>query len=176
MKTLLKSAAAAVLLASSLTSNAGLITDVENVNSYVGWWQSKQWTHDITEHDFVLGSATSATLSIEFSDDSSKWLDLGELATIVVGTIDFADGSLIYNPINDFSQSIGLQSLGFLNDSGSLTVKVWSDFGDFIIGKSTLEVATRDQQEEPSPVPEPSSLALIGAGLAALTLARRKQK
>jgi hypothetical protein len=166
----LKTTAAALLLASSLSANAGLITDVESVNEYVGWFDNAKWTHDLNDNGFVLGSAQSATLSIEFWDDRGRF-DLGELATIIVGVLDFQDGAWIYNPVNDWSQTLGINSLASLNNNGLLNVKVWSDFGDFYIGNSTLEVTTVDA---PS-VPEPSTLGLIGFGLGALMLARRKQ-
>lgn len=167
----LKSAAVAVLLASSMASNAGLITDVESVNEYVGWFDHTKWTHDLNDQGFILGSAQSATLSIQFWDDGGRF-DLGEAATIVVGILDFQDGSWIYNPVNDWSQNLGINSLANLNSNGLLNVKVWSDFGDFYVGNSTLEVTTRDQ--DPTDVTEPSTLALLGAGLIALIWSRRK--
>lgn len=172
MKMILKNAVAAAVLASSLNANAGLITDIVAVDEYVGWFDHAKWTHDLNDNGFVLGSAQSATLSIQFWDDGGRF-DLGELATIIVGTIDFADGSWIYNPVSDWNQTIGINSLASLNSNGLLNVKVWSDFGDFYVGNSTLDVTTRDEQ--PNPVPEPSTLGLIGFGLGALILARRKQ-
>jgi hypothetical protein len=149
---------------------AGVITDTEEVNTLVGWGGDAQWTHDLSDHGFVLGSAESATLSIEFWDDSKKWSDLGELVSIIVGTIDFLDGAIFYTPTSDWSGALGLNSLVGLNSTGQLNVTVWSLFGDFHIGNSVLEVTTAQLAS----VPEPGSLILFSLGLLGLGLLRRK--
>ncbi len=146
---------------------ANIITDVEEVDSYVGWFDSISWTHDLSDQDFTLGSAVSATLSIEFSDDYDRWYDfLPELATIVVGVIDFQDGAVVYSPVSDWSGSLGLNSIAGLNSNGKLGVRVWSDVGDFYVGNSVLEVTT---------VPEPATLLLMGMGLVGLGASRMKK-
>jgi hypothetical protein len=171
----LKLVTASTLLLSSLCAQAGLITDVETINTKLNFLQSKSWTHNINDDGFTFGSAVSGKLSIELSDDAEGDGRFGfpELATIVVGIIDFQDGAWIYNPVNNFNQNLGFNSLGGLNSSGLLDVKVWSTLGDFYIGKSTLEVTTRD--EDPRQVPEPSTLSLLGVGLISLLISRRKK-
>jgi hypothetical protein len=157
-----------VLLLSSFQAFANVITDVEEVNSRVGWFDSVSWTHDLSDQAFTLGSAISATLSIEFSDDYDRWWTdiFPEQATIVVGIIDFLDGDLFYHAVSDWSGSLGFNSIAGLNSSGELDVRVQSDVGDFNIGKSTLEVTT---------VPEPATLLLMGMGLAGLGATRMKK-
>src|SRR5690606_41830344 len=60
----------------------------------------------------LFGSAESAILTIKFWDDSS-FMDflLPESARIIVGTIDFEDGQMFYNPISDWTGSLGINSL-----------------------------------------------------------------
>lgn len=158
--------AAAFLL--SISAQAAVITDVVAVDTYVGNWGSTTWTHDINDQGFVWGSAESASISIQFWDDQ-KW-DLPELASIIIGTIDFHDGEIIYNAVSDWSGALGFNSLASLNANGLLQVKVWSLLGDFRIGNSTLNVTTADAVS----VPESGSIVLLALGLLGLAVLRRK--
>lgn len=149
---------------------ANVITDVEAVDAYVGHWKGISWTHDLSDQPFTLGSALSGTLTIEFSDDNKRFLpDLPEFASIVVGVFDFQDEELIYKATRDWSGDLGINSLAILNGSGMLDVRVWSDFGDFHIGNSILEVVTS------SSIPEPVALCLLGIGLIVLGLVRTRR-
>jgi hypothetical protein len=153
------------LLFTAFQTQANIITDVEEIDTHVDYWETVSWTHDLADTDFSLGTALSASLSIELFDDID--CDCGfELATIVVGVIDFQDGAAYYNPVSDWSGSLGINSLAALNSTGMLDVEVWSLWGDFHIGDSTLEVTT---------VPEPGALLMLGLGLVGLGEARRRK-
>jgi len=156
---------------------ANVITDVEEVNSRVGYFfegddSRVSWTHDLSDHAFNPGTAVSAILSIEFSDDYDKpWNFIPELASIIVGVIDFQDGEVLYSPVSDWSGSLGFNSLVGLNANGLLNVTVQGLIGDFLVGNSILEVTTAV-----AAVPEPASLFLIGLGMVGLGAARMKKK
>lgn len=166
-----------LLIASLCVSTASLatvITDVEEIDTYINWFESTSWTHDITDHDFIFGSAVSGTLSIEFRDDGDSGWFGGEWATVVVGTIDFQDGTLLYKADSTWAGNLGINSLAALNSTGLLDVTVWSDWGDFEIGNSTLEVVTLDIiPNTNTAVPEPSTFLLLAVGVVGLGVCRR---
>jgi len=166
MKFLKSYALLAALSFAAFQTQASIITDVEEVDTHVGWWQSVSWTHDLSDTAFSLGTALSASLTIELYDDCDRCeLIKGELATIVVGIIDFQDGAMFYNPVTDWSGSLGVNSLAALNSGGLLDVAVISLFGDFRIGDSTLEITT---------IPEPGTPLMLSMGLLGLVGARRR--
>ena len=114
---------------------------------------------------FVSGSAISGSLQISIYDDAKdKWDFLPELVLVIVDSFDFDTGALTFG---NFDNTLGVQALGSLNADGLLQVKVSSLWGDFRVGNSVLSV-------EVSEVPAPGTLGLLGAGLVALGLVRRK--
>lgn len=163
----LKSLVFAAACLFSVNSFAGLITDVESVNKTVNFANTVSWTHNILDQGFILGSAQSATLIIEFRDDAQDpWYAPFETALLQIGNFDIQDGGIV-NPTVTWNGNLGFSSLAKLNADGSLFVQVTSILGDFVIGNSTLKVVTKD-------VPESSSLALLGLGLLGLVVMRRK--
>jgi hypothetical protein len=164
-RSIFKPLALALGMTFGASAGAATITDTISQDAYVTFFGSHTYTHDITDDGFVPGSAISGSLQISIYDDARDRLDfLPELVLVIVDSFDFDSGGLTFGA---FDNSLGVQALGSLNADGLLQVTVQSLWGDFRVGESILSV-------EVSEVPVPGTLGLLGAGLAALGLARRK--
>jgi hypothetical protein len=154
-------------------------TDVINFDPdvYIGWYDSFDYTHDITDDGFnpiLMGGGDLVwdyNLSISLYDDNRGWDEfvLWEIAHVdqpgVIGD-DFYDFSLTND---EFGWSIlGLVSLN-LNGTLGVTIESWA--GDFYFGDSTLTANGYSH-----PVPEPATMFLFGAGLAGLAAVGRRRK
>jgi hypothetical protein len=164
-RSIFKPLALALGMTFGASAGAATITDTISQDAYVTFFGSHTYTHDITDDGFVPGSAISGSLQISIYDDARDRFDLlPELVLVIVDSFDFDTGGLTFGA---FDNSLGVQALGSLNADGLLQVTVQSLWGDFRVGESILSV-------EVSEVPVPGTLGLLGAGLAALGLARRK--
>jgi hypothetical protein len=172
MKNIFRMAALAlVALGFSVNASAGLISFQSDVHQlhYIGNGQEKTYWHDLTDVGFIVDThiAQSFDLLILLADD----LDLApETVSINVaaGSIDAQYGSFL-NVILPSLAAYGstfAQALLQITDTGMLSVKISSVYGDFYLGSSFLTVRAWASEGGGVAVPEPGTLALMLAALA----------
>lgn len=145
------------LIASPAFSN---IIDSYLVNTQVSGLSQTNYTHDLNDNGFVLGSALSGTLTIDIYNEKEKWYDA---AIFQVEDFDFDTGGFTFG--SSFMNNLEVSALGALNADGLLDVTIWST-GSFWIGESVLSIITE--------VPEPATFGLMMIGLLSLVFARRR--
>jgi hypothetical protein len=132
---------------------------------------SYSFTHDITDNGFnpFVDFVTSATLDLTLRDDQDK------SSEIVLIDLPGLLSDTIYNFTVELADiGVSLSGLLQLNLSGQLNVSLTSLWGDFFFVDSTL-TAYGDENSPVNPVPEPSTVLLLGAGLfGLLSLGRKK--
>lgn len=157
---------AGVLLTTTV-ANAIPIVDTYDVNTSLQTFESVSYTHNLLDDGFDLGTATSGTIEVQFSENAdSAW----EVILIVVDKFDFDTGGiLISTAASSFFGDLEVNALAQVNSVGMLDITIASLWGDFYVGQSVLTVETNS-------VPEPGVLGMLGIGLLGLGVARRMRK
>ena len=179
----MKSLIAGVLLAAPVMAHAYTWTDVYDAGpaglfapQYISQNSSATWTFDITDASsggFQAGMdhINSFAISLFVSDD--QLFDGAEMASLAIDGANVGGskavplfGSLTYK------NSATINWLASLNVDGLLSLSLTSTLGDFYFYGATLD-ANGDKGRSTS-VPEPSSIALLAAGLLGIAAMRRK--
>lgn len=173
----MKSLIAGLLLTAPILANAYTWTDTDTALTtttpyqVVAGGQSYHYTFSLLDLGFVVGtdSVNSYNVNMHLFDDShSNWLDLN-FAVLDQPGLTGDDLDIFWSSGNLGGASY--QGKVALNQTGKLDVTVSSLLGSFNIDSSTLTaVGTKNSTS----VPEPTSIALLAAGLLGIAVMRRK--
>ena len=138
--------------------------------------QSWNFQHDITDDGFDVGDdlVWNYDITLSFYDDSQGRREPGDrpyefVSINLPGSI--TDRYWIEIDITDVELGASFWGLVELNSSGLLDVTLTRERGDFFFAESTLNA----HGCETAPVPEPSTILLMGIGLLGLVGYSRKR-
>ena len=169
-----KSLIAAALLAAPIFANAYTWDQTIDFNPdpKITWLNSYSFSHDLTTDGFIpnTDSITSYNLTISFYNDA------GNLDAIYIDQPGLTgdSGAVLYNwTYASLTTGDSYKGIASLNSNGLLDVSIIS-LGTFYLDSSTL-VATGTEGGG-ARVPEPTSVALLAAGLLGIAVMRRHNK
>ena len=162
-----------ILLASTVAKAIPIVSTVDQ-NIFMQTGDSHSYTHNLLLEGFELGSATSGTIEVQFTDDYDPNTWDWEVILIVVDEFDFDTGGFsVSTTAQSYGSELEVNALAEINASGMLDITVASLWGDFYVDKSELIVYGDDG--EVAPVPEPATILLMGTGLLGLVAYSRKR-
>jgi hypothetical protein len=154
--------------------------DVHDFNHYrMDPWganSSVEWVFDITDGspwDPNAQEITSASVTLKFSDVDDGWFDWFEFATLDVGTNSF------FWEVDNGNVGFAVTSLMTLSNTGRVDATLTARWGDFYFDRATLYADGTELDpsggDAPAPVPEPSTILLMGTGILGLVAYGRKR-
>lgn len=172
----MRSLIAGVLLAAPMIANAYTWDQSIDFNPdpKLTWLSTYTFSHDLKTDGFNPGidSISSYSVTIDLYNDD------GKLDAIYIDQpgVSADSGALLYNwSYASLTAQGSYQGVASLNTDGLLSISLTSLLGTFYLDSSELK-ATGTQGATTHAVPEPTSAALLAAGLLGIAVMRRKQQ
>ncbi|MFT3929886.1 MAG: PEP-CTERM sorting domain-containing protein [Spongiibacteraceae bacterium] len=166
-----KTLIAGLLATLPLLANAYTQTIDFNPDPKITWLSTYSYTHDLTTDGFIPGTNTIAGYSLKID----LYNDAGMLDAIYINQpgITGDSAALLYNwTYASLTTGDSYQGVASINSNGLLNVSLTSLLGTFFLDSSTLTAKEGSSQA----VPEPTSVALLAAGLLGIAVMRRKSQ
>lgn len=171
----MRSLIAGVLLAAPMIANAYTWDQPIDFNPdpKLTWLSTYTFTHDLKADGFNPGidSVSSYSVTIDLYNDD------GKLDAIYIDQpgISGDSGALLYNwSYASLTTQGSYQGVASLNSDGLLNISLTSLLGTFYLDSSELKAT--GTKGASTAVPEPTSAALLAAGLLGIAVMRRKQQ